>query len=124
MRISREKARLDKLTRIIEANIRWQSLPYMRVIEPAPDGDDESAGSGQKRRRRRGALMNRRVHFPEPSPVTQIKYFEGSPNHKTAPRNTTTIATNELSTEEYDDFIYSEGFGISNVDADDASLDC
>ena len=68
--------------------------------------------------------MNRRVHFPEPLLVTQIKFFEGLPNHKTAPRNTTTIATNELSTEEYDDFIYSEGFGISNVDADDASLDC
>ena len=46
--MKRMRVRRGKLMIIIEANIRWHLLSYMRVIEPVPNGDDGGAERGQK----------------------------------------------------------------------------
>ena len=57
------------------------------------DGPDGGPDGGQRisRRRQRAALGNVRVHFTEPTPVTQVRYFEDSSKHNSMQLNAKSV---------------------------------
>ena len=77
----RKRKREENGKRVADANLRWKQLPYIRVSEPVLEGDGGPDGRQRRsRRRQRVGLGCVRVHFAEPTPVTQVFYFDISPN--------------------------------------------
>ena len=88
------------MKRVADVNLNWSQLTYIRVCEPSPGGDGGPDG-GQRlsRRRQRAVLGNVQVYFTEPTPVTQVRYFEDSSKHNS-------IQLNAKSVDLIDDRIY------------------